>query len=129
MHLPIPGKQQRDARQLFLVPCLSLRSRATLNSATLPDNRFRIAARHVLVNARKVSVLHRSCRQGMLWNGMEWKMVWNGWRILVWNMEDAQKRNGRFEKWNGRSFSILTTYAAYIKTYNKLRSTTKLERG
>ena len=27
--------------------------------------------------------------QGMLWNGMEWKMVWNG-RILVWNMEDAQ---------------------------------------
>ena len=28
--------------------------------------------------------------QGMLWNGMEWKMVWNGRRILVWNMKDAQ---------------------------------------
>ena len=27
----------------------------------------------------------------MLWNGMEWKMVWNGRRILVWNMEDAQR--------------------------------------
>ena len=23
-------------------------------------------------------------------HAMEWKMVWNGRRILVWNMEDAQ---------------------------------------
>ena len=23
---------------------------------------------------------------------MEWKVVWNGRRILVWNMEDAQNR-------------------------------------
>ena len=29
-------------------------------------------------------------KQGMLRNGMEWKMVWNGRRIWVCNMEDAQ---------------------------------------
>ena len=52
-------------------------------------------------------------QQGKLWNGMEWKMVLNGRRILVWDMEDVQNGmewNGRFEKWNGRPSSILTTH-------------------
>ena len=31
--------------------------------------------------------------------GMEWKIVWNGRRILVWNMEDAQ--NGKEDLKNG----------------------------
>ena len=31
--------------------------------------------------------------------GMEWKMVWNGRRILVWNMEDVQ--NGMEELKHG----------------------------
>ena len=57
----------------------------------------------------------------MPWNGMEWKMVWNGRRFLVWNMEDAQ--NGMEDLKNGMEdrlpYSILTTY---IKTYNKLQS-------
>ena len=38
---------------------------------------------------------------------------------MVWYVEDAQ--NGRFEKWNGRSSSILT---AFIQTYNKYQSNT-----
>ena len=32
-------------------------------------------------------------------HGMEWKMVWNGREILVWNMEDAQ--NGMEDLKNG----------------------------
>ena len=32
-------------------------------------------------------------------HAMEWKMVWNGWRILVWNVEDAQ--NGMEDLKNG----------------------------
>ena len=31
--------------------------------------------------------------------GMEWKIVWNGRRISVWNMEDAQ--NGMEDLKNG----------------------------
>ena len=35
-------------------------------------------------------------------------MVWNGTKILVWNMEDARMEwNGRFQEWNGRQSSIL----------------------
>ena len=42
------------------------------------------------------------------WNGMEWKMEWNGTETSVWNMEDARMEwNGRFQKWNGRQSSIL----------------------
>ena len=50
----------------------------------------------------------KSHRQGMVWNGMEWKMEWNGTEISVWNMEDARMEwNGRFQEWNGRQSSIL----------------------
>ena len=61
-----------------------------------------------------ISVSLRSHCQGMLWNGR---------RILVWNMEDAQ--NGMEDLKNGMEdmafhTSILTTY--YIQTYNKLQS-------
>ena len=50
--------------------------------------------------------------------------IWNGRRISVWNIEDAQ---------NGMEWKIvfytnyLLGYTVYIKTYKKLRSTTKLE--
>ena len=45
---------------------------------------------------------------GMEWNGMEWKMEWNGTEISVWNTEDARMEwNGRFQEWNGRQSSIL----------------------
>ena len=52
-------------------------------------------------------------------------MVWNGRRILVWNMEDAQ--NGMEDLKNRREdrlpyFHI--NYICCIKTYNKLQSTT-----
>ena len=44
----------------------------------------------------------------MVWNGMEWKMKWNGTEISVWNMEDARMEwTGRFQEWNGRQSSIL----------------------
>ena len=46
--------------------------------------------------------LSRIPEHAMEWNGMEWKENFG--------MEDAQnemKWNGRFEKWNGRSSSIL----------------------
>ena len=45
---------------------------------------------------------------GMLWNGMEWKMVWNGGEFWygIWNMLRIEWK-GRFEKWNGSLSSIL----------------------
>ena len=35
-------------------------------------------------------------------HAMKWKMVWNGRRILVWNMKDAQ--NGMEDLKNGMFF-------------------------
>ena len=43
---------------------------------------------------------------------MEWKMVWNGRRILVWNMEDAQ--NGVEDLKNGmEDMAFHTNYILY----------------
>ena len=54
---------------------------------------------------------------------MEWKMVWNGRRILVWNMEDAQNEM----EWKVIFHTKYKYNIRYIKTYNKLQKTTKLE--
>ena len=52
-----------------------------------------------------------SAHQGMVWNGMKWKMEWNGTEISVWNMEDARMEwNGRFQEWNGKHTSIPIPY-------------------
>ena len=62
-------------------------------------------------------------KQGMVWNGMENGMEWNG--NSVWNMEDARMEcNGRFQEWNGRQSSILpyqfrTRFCALLLQKNK----------
>ena len=51
---------------------------------------------------------------------MEWKIVWNGRRILVWNMEDAQ--NGmewKIRKMERKLVFHTSIVTAYIKTCNK----------
>ena len=56
----------------------------------------------------KVVLIVGSWYQGMVWNGMENGMEWNGTEISVWNMEDATMEwKGRFHEWNGRQSSIL----------------------
>ena len=45
--------------------------------------------------------------EGMLWNGMKWKMEWNG----SFGMEFRKRQmewNGRFQEWNGRQPSIFS---------------------
>ena len=43
-------------------------------------------------------------------DGMEGKFLYGIWKML------RMEWNGRFEKWIGRSPSILTTYTVYMKT-------------
>ena len=56
--------------------------------------------------------------------GMEWKMVWKGRRILVWNMEDTQ--NGMEDLKNGMEGRLPYFHTNCIYSiYQNLQQSTK----